>query len=134
MVDQAPATKADIERIESKLDHIIRAIGDYRGKAATEWNKAVSPAGIHSPAGGQGMNTGIGDAINLAWKLAAVLQGRAPDSLLDSYEAERIGFARRLVATTDRAFSLATADGWLADILRTRIVPFLMPKLNNPQL
>ena len=86
-------------------------------------------AHIHSPAGGQGMNTGIGDAINLAWKLAAVLQGRAPDSLLDSYEAERIGFARRLVATTDRAFSLATADGWLADILRTRIVPFLMPKL-----
>ncbi len=86
-------------------------------------------AHIHSPAGGQGMNTGIGDAINLAWKLAAVLQGQATDSLLDSYEAERIGFARRLVATTDRAFSLATADGWLADILRTRIVPFLMPKL-----
>ena len=88
-------------------------------------------AHIHSPAGGQGMNTGIGDAINLAWKLAAVLQGQAPASLLDSYEAERIGFARRLVATTDRAFSLATADGWLADILRTRIVPFLMPKLTT---
>ena len=47
-------------------------------------------AHIHSPAGGQGMNTGIGDAVNLAWKLAAVLQGRAPPSLLDSYEAERI--------------------------------------------
>jgi 2-polyprenyl-6-methoxyphenol hydroxylase-like FAD-dependent oxidoreductase len=86
-------------------------------------------AHIHSPAGGQGMNTGIGDAVNLAWKLAAVLAGHAPDSLLDSYEAERIGFARRLVATTDRAFSLATADGWIADILRTRLVPFLMPKL-----
>lgn len=86
-------------------------------------------AHIHSPAGGQGMNTGIGDAINLAWKLAAVVSGQAPDSLLDSYEAERIGFARRLVATTDRAFSLATADGWVADILRTRLVPFLMPKL-----
>jgi hypothetical protein len=86
-------------------------------------------AHIHSPAGGQGMNTGIGDAINLAWKLAAVLAGKAPDSLLDSYEAERIGFARRLVATTDRVFSLATADGWLADIIRTRFVPFLMAKL-----
>src|SRR5262249_15612293 len=46
-------------------------------------------AHIHSPAGGQGMNTGIGDAINLAWKLATVLAGRAPDKLLDSYEAER---------------------------------------------
>ena len=51
-------------------------------------------AHIHSPAGGQGMNTGIGDAINLAWKLAAVVRGHAPDRLLDSYEAERIGFAR----------------------------------------
>jgi 2-polyprenyl-6-methoxyphenol hydroxylase-like FAD-dependent oxidoreductase len=86
-------------------------------------------AHIHSPAGGQGMNTGIGDAINLAWKLAAVLGGQAPGSLLDSYEAERIGFARRLVATTDRAFSLATADGWIAEILRTRLLPFLMPRL-----
>src|SRR5205807_4155103 len=71
-------------------------------------------AHIHSPAGGQGMNTGIGDAINLAWKLAGVLGGRAPDTLLDSYEAERIGFARRLVATTDRVFSMATAEGAVA--------------------
>ncbi|HTW34165.1 MAG TPA: FAD-dependent monooxygenase [Rhizomicrobium sp.] len=86
-------------------------------------------AHIHSPVGGQGMNTGIGDAINLAWKLAAVLGGRAPDKLLDSYESERIGFARRLVATTDRVFSLATAEGGFADVLRTRIVPFLLPKI-----
>ena len=68
-------------------------------------------AHIHSPVGGQGMNTGIGDAINLAWKLAAVLNERAADSLLDTYEHERIGFARRLVATTDRVFSLATNTG-----------------------
>ena len=85
-------------------------------------------AHIHSPAGGQGMNTGIGDAINLAWKLAAVLGGRAPDKLLDSYEAERIGFARRLVATTDRVFSFAKAEGRIADILRTRVAPVLFPK------
>ncbi len=84
-------------------------------------------AHIHSPAGGQGMNTGIGDAINLAWKLAAVLAGRAPDKLLDSYEAERIGFARRLVATTDRVFSFVTAEGRIADIIRTRIAPVLIP-------
>jgi 2-polyprenyl-6-methoxyphenol hydroxylase-like FAD-dependent oxidoreductase len=50
-------------------------------------------AHIHSPVGGQGVNTGIGDAVNLAWKLAAVLQGRADPSLLDSYEPERIAFA-----------------------------------------
>ncbi|WP_291685360.1 FAD-dependent oxidoreductase [Bradyrhizobium sp.] len=86
-------------------------------------------AHIHSPAGGQGMNTGIGDAINLAWKLAAVVAGRAGDNLLDSYEAERIGFARRLVATTDRVFSFATAEGRIADILRTRIAPLLIPRV-----
>ena len=86
-------------------------------------------AHIHSPAGGQGMNTGIGDAINLAWKLAAVVAGRAGDNLLDSYEAERIGFARRLVATTDRVFSFATADGKIAEILRTRIAPVLIPRV-----
>ena len=86
-------------------------------------------AHIHSPAGGQGMNTGIGDAINLAWKLAAVLAGRAPDSLLDSYEAERIGFARRLVATTDRVFSAGDRRGRLRGHVRTRVAPFLLPKI-----
>jgi len=84
-------------------------------------------AHIHSPAGGQGMNTGIGDAVNLAWKLAAVLASRAPDTLLDSYEAERIGFARRLVSTTDRAFSFVTADGRIADLVRTRVAPVVIP-------
>jgi hypothetical protein len=84
-------------------------------------------AHIHSPAGGQGMNTGIGDAINLAWKLAAAIAGRAPDAVLDSYEAERIGFARRLVATTDRVFTFATAEGRLADIVRTRLAPAVIP-------
>jgi hypothetical protein len=55
--------------------------------------------------------------------------GRAGDNLLDSYEAERIGFARRLVATTDRVFSFATAEGTIADILRTRIAPLLIPRV-----
>jgi hypothetical protein len=75
------------------------------------------------------MNTGIGDAINLAWKLAAVLQGSAAERLLDSYEQERIGFARRLVATTDRVFTLVTAAGRIARFVRTRLVPLLAPLL-----
>jgi hypothetical protein len=73
------------------------------------------------------MNTGIGDAINLAWKLTAVLEDRADGALLESYEAERIGFARRLVQTTDRIFTFATADGHVADFVRTRIAPFVFP-------
>ncbi len=88
-------------------------------------------AHVHSPAGGQGMNTGIGDAINLAWKLAAVLSGGAEAGLLDSYETERIAFARKLVATTDRVFTFVTADGPIADLLRTRLAPFLIPKMTS---
>ncbi len=84
---------------------------------------------IHSPVGGQGMNTGIGDAVNLAWKLAAVVQGRADASLLDSYEPERIAFARRLVATTDRAFTAVTSSGAMARLIRLRIVPLLLAPL-----
>jgi 2-polyprenyl-6-methoxyphenol hydroxylase-like FAD-dependent oxidoreductase len=84
-------------------------------------------AHIHSPVGGQGMNTGIGDAINLAWKLASVLSGCATERLLDSYESERISFARKLVSTTDRVFSFVTAEGRFADIMRTRVTPLLLP-------
>jgi 2-polyprenyl-6-methoxyphenol hydroxylase-like FAD-dependent oxidoreductase len=86
-------------------------------------------AHVHSPAGGQGMNTGIGDAVNLAWKLAAVLNGGARDSLLATYEAERIGFARRLVATTDRVFTLVTKQGVLARWVRTLLFPLIAPLL-----
>ena len=75
------------------------------------------------------MNTGIGDAVNLAWKLAAVLNGGAADNLLDTYEPERIGFARRLVATTDRVFTIVTEQGRIARLVRTRLVPVLAPLL-----
>lgn len=84
-------------------------------------------AHVHSPVGGQGMNTGIGDAINLAWKLAAVLLGRARETILDSYEPERIAFARRLVETTDRAFSAVTSSSALAVLIRLRLVPWVLP-------
>ena len=86
-------------------------------------------AHVHSPVGGQGMNTGIGDAVNLAWKLAAVLRVRATPALLDSYEPERIAFARRLVATTDRAFTAVTNQEIVTRWLRLDVVPFVVPLL-----
>jgi 2-polyprenyl-6-methoxyphenol hydroxylase-like FAD-dependent oxidoreductase len=86
-------------------------------------------AHIHSPVGGQGMNTGIGDAVNLAWKLADVLQEHADASILDSYEPERIAFARRLVATTDRAFTGVTSRSALARLVRLHLVPIVIPPL-----
>jgi len=79
-------------------------------------------AHVHSPAGGQGMNTGLQDAYNLAWKLALVVDGDADGALLDTYEAERMPVAQRLLATTDRAFMLVVSDTWLAGLFRTRIL------------
>jgi 2-polyprenyl-6-methoxyphenol hydroxylase-like FAD-dependent oxidoreductase len=79
-------------------------------------------AHIHSPVGAQGMNTGLQDAYNLAWKLALVVSGDAGPALLDSYEAERIPVARRLLSTTDRMFSLVVSDTRLAGLFRTRVL------------
>ena len=70
------------------------------------------------------MNTGIGDAVNLDWKLAHVLQGRADRSLLDSYDPERIGFARSLVSATDRAFTPLIAEGLRGELTRKILAPF----------
>src|SRR5262249_14963187 len=86
-------------------------------------------AHIHSPAGGQGMNTGIGDAFNLGWKLAAVVQGRVSRSILDSYEPERRAFAEKLVATTDRGFGFAIDRSILARTIRLHVMPRLLPLL-----
>jgi hypothetical protein len=69
--------------------------------------------------------------VNLAWKLAAVLGGRADASLLDSYEPERIAFARRLVATTDQAFTAVSSTGAFARLVRLHIVPVLFPLITH---
>jgi len=103
-----------------------RVAGHFRSGSAFLLGDA---AHIHSPVGGQGMNTGIGDAINLAWKLASVLHGRADETLLDSYEPERIAFARRLVETTDQAFTAVTSNGPVARFLRLDVVPLVFPPL-----
>lgn len=89
---------------------------------------------IHSPVGGQGMNTGLGDAMNLGWKLAATLSGRANADLLDTYEPERIAFARRLVATTDRVFKATTSESKLAELLRVEVLPRLLPPIVGSHL
>ena len=90
---------------------------------------AGDAAHIHSPVGGQGMNTGIGDAVNLGWKLAAVIRNGVAPRLLDTYEPERIAFAHRLIETTDRAFSLVTSDGPVARFVRLHVVPATLPRI-----
>src|SRR5215204_553320 len=120
--------RIDVERVNwFSTYHVHHRVADrFRSGRAFLLGDA---AHIHSPVGGQGMNTGINDAVNLAWKLAAVVQGRASPSLLDSYEPERIAFARRLVATTDRAFTAVTSPTALARLIRTQVAPRLLPVL-----
>jgi 2-polyprenyl-6-methoxyphenol hydroxylase-like FAD-dependent oxidoreductase len=79
-------------------------------------------AHVHSPMGAQGMNTGLQDAYNLAWKLALVVKGRAAPALLDSYAQERMPVAQQLLRTTDRAFQLVVSDSRLAGLVRSRII------------
>jgi 2-polyprenyl-6-methoxyphenol hydroxylase-like FAD-dependent oxidoreductase len=90
---------------------------------------AGDAAHIHTPVGGQGLNTGVGDAVNLAWKLAAVLRGRAAESLLDTYEPERMAFARMLVDTTDKVFAGVTSQTAFDRWARRNLVPCVLPQL-----
>jgi 2-polyprenyl-6-methoxyphenol hydroxylase-like FAD-dependent oxidoreductase len=80
---------------------------------------------IHSPAGGQGMNTGIQDVYNLAWKLAFVLQGHASEKLLATYNEERLPNAQQLLAMTDRAFDVMVGSNWFFSFMRTKILPLV---------
>jgi 2-polyprenyl-6-methoxyphenol hydroxylase-like FAD-dependent oxidoreductase len=88
---------------------------------------AGDAAHVHSPVGGQGMNTGLQDAHNLAFKLADVLRGRRKDGWLDRYEAERRPVAKRLVGTTDRAFGAITSQARVSRALRRLVVPLFAP-------
>jgi 2-polyprenyl-6-methoxyphenol hydroxylase-like FAD-dependent oxidoreductase len=95
---------------------------------------AGDAAHIHSPAGAQGMNTGIGDAVNLAWKLAAVIQKRAGPEILNSYSKERMAFARVLVSTTDKAFKLIASRNILGSLWRLYLLPkFFASVLGRPK-
>ena len=86
-------------------------------------------AHVHSPAGAQGMNTGIQDAYNLAWKLALVVRGIAEESLLDSYHADRHPVGVRLLKTTDRMFGAIAGQNRLARAARGRVAPQLATRL-----
>ncbi|MFN0201579.1 MAG: FAD-dependent monooxygenase [Bacteroidia bacterium] len=89
---------------------------------------AGDAAHVHSPAGGQGMNTGLQDAYNLAWKMALVTNKQASPSLLDTYNEERLPFAQRLVETTDRGFSAMTSDSSLIRFFRLNVFPLIAPQ------
>jgi len=80
-------------------------------------------AHIHSPVGGQGMNTGLQDAYNLGWKLAGVVTGQFNPSILDSYATERMPVAKTLLNTTDKMFKVIMSGNWLTALFREWIMP-----------
>ncbi|PSB14928.1 pentachlorophenol monooxygenase [Phormidesmis priestleyi ULC007] len=120
---------------ETNLDlnvHAVEWFSTYKvhTRHASRFSKgrcflAGDAAHIHSPVGAQGMNTGIQDGYNLAWKLALVLQGKADKKLLETYSEERLENAKHLLQTTDRAFQIAAgSEGFLA-FLRLNVLPFV---------
>jgi 2-polyprenyl-6-methoxyphenol hydroxylase-like FAD-dependent oxidoreductase len=80
-------------------------------------------AHIHSPIGGQGMNSGIGDAVNLAWKLALVIRDDVPPALLDTYAEEREAVGRALLAATDYGNRLVFNANTMVRALRNAVLP-----------
>lgn len=84
---------------------------------------AGDSAHVHSPAGAQGMNTGIQDGYNLAWKIALALKGKSNEKLLGTYNEERLENAKHLLETTDRMFEFAAGSEWILAFLRTNVLP-----------
>lgn len=98
-----------------------RKVADYR------WGRAFlcgDAAHVHSPAGGQGMNTGMQDAFNLAWKLALVSKGGATDTLLESFSPERSFVGKQVLETAERLTSIGTTKNPLLRVLRNTVAHF----------
>jgi len=95
-------------------------------------------AHVHSPVGAQGMNTGLQDSYNLAWKLAFVIQGKAKATLHDTYSSERVAVARNVVSGTERVFTMVTSQNVFAKLFRVHILPYILqivlPLLNKFQV
>ena len=105
-----------------------RLVDDYRvGRILL----AGDAAHIHSPMGGQGMLTGIGDGENLAFKLALVISGRASEQLLDTYEAERRPLATQVLRTTSANTRLQTGEGPVVRFIREKV---MLPVLDLPAM
>ena len=100
-----------------------RMVTGYRRERAFLMGDA---AHIHSPVGGQGMNTGIQDAYNLGWKLALVIKGKAPDELLDTYEEERMPVAREVLKGTNVSTNLVVSRNPALRFVRDRTLSHVM--------
>jgi 2-polyprenyl-6-methoxyphenol hydroxylase-like FAD-dependent oxidoreductase len=140
--DEGNVLYAEIEqRIQAEADfelhvHNVEWFSTYKvhSRHVSQFSKgrcflAGDAAHVHTPVGAQGMNTGIQDGYNLAWKLALVLNGTADENILQTYNQERLENAKHLLQTTDRAFDIAAGSDWLLVFLRTYVLPLVFPSL-----
>src|SRR5204863_3893834 len=105
----------------SRFTDMTRQAASYReGRVLL----AGDAAHVHYPVGGQGLNTGVQDAVNLGWKLAQVVKGTSPESLLDTYHAERHPVAARVLRTTMAQTALTRSDARI-DALRDTMAELL---------
>jgi 2-polyprenyl-6-methoxyphenol hydroxylase-like FAD-dependent oxidoreductase len=145
--EQAPLSEPVM--LDEIRDSFVRIAGDDYGMTDMRWSSrflserkqarhyrsgrvfiAGDAAHVHSPLGGQGMNTGIGDAMNLGWKLVAAVNGTAPAPLLDSYEAERHPVGAMVLRTTDAFNQVVLGRSRLQRIARNIVIGTLtrLPK------
>jgi 3-(3-hydroxy-phenyl)propionate hydroxylase len=111
----------------SRFTDMTRQAASYRAGRVLI---AGDAAHVHSPAGGQGMNTGLQDAVNLGWKLAEVVHGTSPDSLLDTYHAERHPVGARVLRQT-MALSTLNGPGGRVEALRETLAEIVV--LDEPR-
>jgi len=105
----------------SRFTDMTRQAASYRDRRVL---LAGDAAHVHSPAGGQGLNVGVQDAVNLGWKLAQVIQGTSPETLLDTYHAERHPVGARVLKTTMAITALGRSDP-RTDALRETMIELL---------
>src|ERR1700760_2873817 len=105
----------------SRFTDVTRQAAAYRAGRVL---LAGDSAHVHYPAGGQGLNIGVQDAVNLGWKLAQVVKGISPESLLDTYHAERHPVAARVLRTTMAQVALQRTDD-RTEALREIVLEFL---------
>lgn len=125
LVSEATDGQASVKKLQwiSKFKVHHRSVEHYQvGRVFF----AGDAAHVHSPVGGQGMNTGLQDAANLGWKLAYVLKGYSREHLLTTYEAERKPVGKKLVETTDRAFSFLVSQNFILSKFRDYVIPFVL--------
>lgn len=139
--EQATPTLADIQVLYDRTAGVPARLYDLQWSSRFRINSRVvetlrrgrvffggDSAHVHSPAGGQGMNAGIQDMVNLSWKLAMVLHGHAAPALLDTYESDRLPVIRQLVGMTERATTLFNSTSPLAHALLTRLAPVALSR------